>query len=209
MGKWRQKGHVWKRSQNLCFCRPQDCLRMPSSLCVQEIGGQGAEHPSWWSTALLVAFRRNGNDGPLSLQDGRWYGSQPGQLFCAMPDGDCFLCPRAWNSLESVALNRLCKTVWGAVQLRTGWVGASLGRLGGRMFQNEGAFAKALKKERIIVSLGQREGGEWSSRAQWRGNKCQAAPLRGDRPRGLLLGPCLHWGSLDFILSVLGTHCRF
>ena len=143
---------------------------------------------------------------PLSLQDGRWDGSQPGQLFCAMPDGDCFLCPRAWNSLASVALNRLCKTVW--VQLRTGWVGASLGRLGGRMFQNEGAFAKALKKERIIVSLGQREGGEWSSRAQWRGNKCQAAPLRGDRPRGLLLGPCLHWGSLDFILSVLGTHCR-
>ena len=130
----------------------------------------GGLRPYWWLSGEMEMM------APLSLQDGRWYGSQPGQLFCAMPDGDCFLCPRAWNSLESVALNRLCKTVWGAVQLRTGWVGASLGRLGGRMFQNEGAFAKALKKERIIVSLGQREGGEWSSRAQWHGNKCQAAP---------------------------------
>lgn len=53
---------------------------MPSSLCVQEIGVQGAEHPSWWSVAPLVGFRRNGDNGPLNLQDGRWDGGQPGQF---------------------------------------------------------------------------------------------------------------------------------
>ena len=36
------------------------------------------------------------------------------------------------------------------------------------------------------------------------------SPRRGRQAqRADLLGPRLHSGSLDFILSVLGTHCRF
>lgn len=142
---------------------------------------------------------------PSAVRMAGGIGASLDSYFCAMPDGDCFLCPRAWNSLESVALNRLCKTVWGAVQLKTECVGASLGRLGGRMFQKEGAFAKALKKECTIVSLGQREGDEWSSRAQWCGNKWQAAPLRGRQAQRAVSGALSSLGKFRFYPECSGN----
>lgn len=162
-------------------------------------GGQRIEHPSWWSTASLVAFRRNGSMAPSAVRMARWDKAKPGQLlFVPCQTGDYFsVSPgheTAWKRYFKWALQDCLR---GKFKLLN-WVRRSQPRKtwGKNVAQKRGSICKGLEeKECTITCPWDRErvmsGAPEHNDVETNG---RAAPLRAGRPRGLCLGALLfHW----------------